>query len=302
MKLSKRTASKSHRVLLFGPPKSGKTELAGNAAEVFDVILVDIENGSDTLLKLPEEWKERIEVISIPDTRSYPMGIETCLKLVKGGKVNICEAHGKVSCAICKAKSAPTQDFEFNALPLTTIVIWDSLTQLTNSAIAHITKNQPDDYKMQHDDWGNLGKLMDMFLSHIQNAPYNTICISHETEVEMEDGKNKLVPTAGTRNFSRNTAKYFDEVVYCEVKNKKHVAASSTTYANNILTGSRSGRIIENSGKASLIPIFKGELCPPSDALGVQQSSTVGTLGSDTPAETALSSLQLLAQSLKEKK
>jgi len=306
MKLSKRTASKSHRVLLFGPPKSGKTELAGNTAEVFDVILVDIENGSDTLLKLPEEWKERIEVISIPDTRSYPMGIETCLKLVKGGKVNICEAHGKVSCAICKAKSAPTQDFEFNALPLTTIVIWDSLTQLTNSAIAHITKNQPDDYKMQHDDWGNLGKLMDMFLSHIQNAPYNTICISHETEVEMEDGKNKLVPTAGTRNFSRNTAKYFDEVVYCEVKNKKHVAASSTTYANNILTGSRSGRIIENSGKASLIPIFKGELCSSAHLNGavtsVNSQHTVTDLQDSTPSEVALSSLQVLAQQLKEKK
>jgi AAA domain len=300
MKLSKKTASKSHRVLLFGPPKSGKTELAGNVAENFDVILVDIENGSDTLLKLPEEWKERIEVISIPDTRSYPMGIETCLKLVKGGKVNVCEAHGKVSCAICKAKGFVTQDFEFNTLPLTTIVIWDSLTQLTNSAIAHITKNQPDDYKMQHDDWGNLGKLMDMFLSHIQNAPYNTICISHETEVEMEDGKNKLVPTAGTRNFSRNTAKYFDEVVYCEVKNKKHVAASSTTYANNILTGSRSGRVIENSGKASLIPIFKGELCPPPNSnVEVAEKPTTQLSGNSTPAETAMTSLQLLAQKMK---
>ena len=75
----------------------------------------------------------------------------------------------------------------------------------------------------------------------------------------MEDGKDKLVPTAGTRNFSRNSAKYFDEVIYCEIKNKRHIAASSTLYNGNILTGSRSGSVLESQENASLIPIFKGE-------------------------------------------
>ena len=72
----------------------------------------------------------------------------------------------------------------------------------------------------------------------------------------MEDGKQRLVPTAGTRNFSRNTAKYFDEVIYCEVKNRKHIAASATTYSGNILTGSRSGVILENEASPSLLQIF----------------------------------------------
>lgn len=259
MKLSQKTACKTRRVLSFGPPKSGKTELAGKCAEEFKLLWFDLENGVDTLMKLPEEWKERIEVISLPDTRSYPIAIETCLKAIKGTKGTICEAHGKWMCPICKQKGDPVVEIELNALGADTIVVFDSLTQLTNSAIAHITKNQPDDYKLTYDDWGNLGKLMDTFLSHVQQAPFNVICISHETEAEMEDGKNKLVPTAGTRNFSRNTAKYFDEVVYCEVKNKKHIAASSTTYNNNILTGSRSGSALETLASPSLIPIFKGE-------------------------------------------
>ena len=102
----------------------------------------------------------------------------------------------------------------------------------------------------------HLGKLMDTFLSHVQNAPFNVVCISHETETEMEDGKVKLVPTAGTRNFSRNTARYFGEVIYCEVKNGKHIAASSTTYSNKVLTGSRSGISLENAPEASLLRIF----------------------------------------------
>jgi hypothetical protein len=287
MKLSQKTASKSHRVLLFGPPKSGKTQLAGETSKEFNLLWVDMENGIDTLLKLPEEQKERIEVISLPDTRSYPIAIETCLKMIKGGKGKICEAHGKWDCPICKKDSKPMVEVELNSLPSDTIVVFDSLTQLTNSAIAHITRGQPDDYKLNYDDWGNLGKLMDTFLSHVQQAPFNVICISHETEAEMEDGKNKLVPTAGTRNFSRNTAKYFDEVVYCEVKNKRHIAASSTLYNGNILTGSRTGAVLEAATEASLIPIFKGEIVIPT------QSPT-----SDTPATAALTGLAALKSKL----
>lgn len=291
MKLSEIKASDAHRVLLFGPPKSGKTELAGKVTTDFDVILVDMEKGSNTLRKLPLAQQARIELISLPDTRSFPIAIETCLKLVKGGPIDLCVLHGKVSCSICKKAEAAFGHYHFNELPLSTIVIWDSLTQLTNSTIAHITKGQDELYKLQTDDWGNLGKLLDTFLSHIQQAPYNTICISHETEVEMEGGKQKLVPTAGTRNFSRNTAKYFDEVVYCEVKNKEHIAASSTTYSNKILTGSRTGfRLEDKAGKASLVPIFKGELPAP-------HSGAIAASG--TPAANSLSALEKLKLRLK---
>lgn len=284
MKLSQKTASKSHRVLLFGPPKSGKTQLAGELSAAFNLIWVDCENGVDTLLKLPISQQEKIEVISLPDTRSYPIAIETALKIIKGGKNDICEIHGKVSCSVCRKDNGLFNTVHLDAIGLDTIVVFDSLTQLTNSAIAHITKNQNDDYKLDYDDWAKLGVLMDTFLSSVQQAKFHVVCISHETEVEMEDGKNKLVPTAGTRNFSRNTAKYFDEVVYCEVKNKKHIAASSTTYNGNILTGSRTGSVLENQAAASLIPIFKGEIIPVTPSAAKQ----------DTPAVAALSGLAAL--------
>ena len=289
MKLSQRVASKSRRILLYGPPKSGKTWLAGNLAQEYNLLWFDLENGVDTLLRLPPEQQEKVEVIAIPDTRSFPIAIETCLKAIKGTAIKICEKHGKVSCAICaKDSSANQTEIELNALGLDTIVVFDSLTQLTNSAIAHITKGQADDYKMQHDDWGNLGKLMDIFLSHVQNAPFHIVCITHENEVEMVDGKDKIVPTAGTRNFSRNVAKYFDEVYYLQVKNGKHIVGSSTTYANNILTGSRGGHVLEKEGEASLIPVFKGE---------VKLSSPATSSGS--PGAVALSALEKLKKGIK---
>lgn len=273
MKLSQRKASKTHRVLLFGPPKSGKTQLAGETSKEFNLIWFDLENGIDTLLKLPTEQQEKVEVVAIPDTRSFPIAIETMLKVIKGGPADVCEEHGKVGCAVCKKNGGAFTSLNLSDLGPDTIVVVDSLTQLTNSAISFITKNQPDDYKLNYDDWGNLGKLMDTFLSHVQQAPFNVICISHETEAEMEDGKTKLVPTAGTRAFSRNTAKYFDEVIYCEVKNKKHIAASSTLYNGNILTGSRTGSMLESQANASLIPIFKGEVVTSNAATNNSQGN-----------------------------
>lgn len=226
-------------IMLFGPPKAGKTRRAGMLAKYKNLIWFDLENGFGTLFQLDAALQERIEVIHIPDNRGVPMAIETMLKTIKGVKVTICEAHGKVACPMCIPKNLPSTTVELNALDNDTCVVVDSCTQLTNSAIANITKGKPDDYKLEYDDWAHLGKLMDTFFSYVQSAPFNVICISHEAEVKMVDKSAKLVPVGGTSNFNRNVAKYFDEVIYCRVQNGKHVLASSTATDNNILTGSR---------------------------------------------------------------
>lgn len=290
MKLSEKISNKAHRVLVYGPPKGGKTELVGRLSEVFNLLFFDLDNGIETLRKLPMSWQERIEVISMPDTRSFPVGIETSLKVIKGGKYSICDAHAKVSCGICKTAAKSFVEVHLNELPHDTIVVFDSLTQLTNSAISHMRKDKDDDYKFDWDDWAKLGILMDTFLSHVQQAGFNIVCISHETEVEMEDGKMKLVPSAGTRNFSRNTARYFDEVIYCEIVNKAHKFSSSSTYSNTVLTGSRTGAVLEasKSPAAALISIFKGEI------------PTYNPMTADTPATTALTALQKLSQKMKD--
>lgn len=277
-KLTSFKSSSAHRCIIYGAPKAGKSLLAGKLAEYYNIIWVDMENGHEVLFQLPEAWQERINLIHLRDTRSYPIGIETCLKMVKG-PVEICHEHGKCSCMLCKkaeCKAAEGQlpeelssihesyfsSVDLNALDNNCVVVFDSLTQLTNSAIAHMTKNKPDDYKLDWDDWGNLGKLLDVFLSHIQQADYNVIVISHETEAETEGKKKTLVPVGGTRNFSRNVAKYFDHVIYAERKNRKHVFASSTTYATTILSGSRTNVALESAEneEASLLQIFKPEL------------------------------------------
>lgn len=283
-KLSTLSPSGTQRVLVYGPPKTGKTELVGRLAEHFNLIWFDIENGHDTLFKLPVEWQERIEVISIPDSRSFPMAAETMLKVIKGGEHQICEEHGKVFCLDCMKQGKPTVKVRLDhTLPRDTVVVVDSLTQLSTSFIAHITKDMAELYKMQTDDWGNLAKLVEIFLSHVQAAKFNVICISHETETDLEDGKTRIVPVSGSRNSSRNTAKYFDHVVYAEVKNGKHQFGSGTLYANGIVTGSRTGATLENMATPSLMDIMKG---------------IVPTNKSMTPGQVAAASLDSLSAAL----
>jgi len=280
MKLNQFKQVGNQTVCLFGPPKSGKSLLAGKLAEHFKVIWFDLENGASVLLQLPVEWQERIELIQIPDTRTFPIAIETMMKVLKGSEVQICERHGKVSCALCKQKNEPTVRVCLNEIDLDTIVVIDSGTQLTNSVMANIARDKDVDYKFEWDDWAKVGTTMDWCLSHIQQARYNVVYITHEAEVELEDGKSKLVPVSGTARFSRNTAKYFGHVVYCEVKNKGHRATSSTTAAVNLLTGSRTGVALEN-GELTLLRIFKPELYPDIEPMQAGNVNTQGAAAVD---------------------
>lgn len=261
-KLSSKKESVYKHIMLFGPPKSGKTLHTGKLAKYKKLIWFDLENGFSTLFQLPAELQDNIELIHIPDTRGVPMAIETMLKVIKGNKVTICEEHGKVfPCTVCvkmfpPPAEIPSTTVELNALDSDSALVVDSCTQLTNSAIANITKLKPDDYKLEYDDWAHLGKLMDTFFSYVQAASFNVVCISHESEVKMVDKTSKLVPVGGTSNFSRNVAKYFDEVIYARVQNGKHILASSTATDNNILTGSRANVDLGKTPDANLIVLW----------------------------------------------
>lgn len=285
MKFSDIEEDSTQRICIFGAPKTGKSQLAGTLAEHgYNLKWFDLENGSSVLRKLSKEAKDRIDLFSLPDTRTYPIAVETMLKVLKGGPNNICDKHGKVGCVLCKKEGGSFSTIDVNTLGPMDILVIDSLTQLANSVMANITRAMDDEYKYDWDDYRKQGTLMDKALSHIQQAKYNVICISHETETEMDDGKKKIVPVAGTTNFSRNTAKYFDHIVHTEVNNKKHKFGSGTGFSLTALTGSRTDVEIEKQteGEASLLPFFNGTI--PKQA--ATQSAESGT--------TSISRLQAL--------
>lgn len=251
MKLSEYRAQSARHILVYGPPKSGKTAAVGKLAEKYKLWYFDLEDSVKTLLNpdmMNPEWLNNVELFRIPDKQTYPMGIETMLKVLKGGKSVICHIHGKVSCPVCaKDPLASQATIDINALSVDKdIVVIESYSQLAESAMNYIMRDaiakDNFDAKAGWDEYGKQGRILERIGSTIQVAPFNIIVVSHETMVEMEDGTKKIVPIGGTSNASKVFAKYFDDVVYCEIVNKSHRLVSSSVAKANVLAGSRSGK------------------------------------------------------------
>lgn len=268
----------TQRVCIYGPPKSGKTQLVSQLAEHFRLKWCDLENGMTPLMKLPADWKKRIDLVKIPDTFELPIAIESMLKIITGAKVVICAKHGKCGCLLCQkdpSQQAMLTTWELNKLGPRDIFVVDSLTQVATSALNWIMRGKGDGSKPERDEWGQLKFIIEKFLSMVQQARFNIVCITHEDEVEMVDGKDKLVPVSGSRNTSRNTAKYFDHVVYCNVTNKKHVFGSATTYAASVMSGSRLDVNIEKLATPSLLPFFEHLLEFPLEVQTVSEAEVL---------------------------
>lgn len=277
------------KILVFGDSKTGKSTLAGMLARMgFYLDWFDLENGYKILRKLPLEIQERVNLFKIPDTKSWPIAIETISKVVKGTKGNICLVHGKMACNVCdkeKSPDYPTEEFDLRTSygPKRILVI-DSGTQLGISAINRVISGQDDTYKAGWEDYRKQGTLLDGVYSHIQQAWYNVIVICHTTQARMEDEtKTKLVPVSGTDNYSRNLAKFFDHVVYCETGLGAHKFGSSTIFRPSILTGSRTDVAIENMKEPNLLPFFDGSISTAKEV-----PSAVATLNSASLKATSL--------------
>mgnify|MGYP006921292447 FL=1 len=266
MKLTDYKQKAARKILVYGPPKSGKTDLVGQLAASKKLWWFDLEDGVKTLLHSPrmkQEWFGNIELFSLPDTQTFPVAVDTLLRVVKGGTSNICHKHGVVGCLSCK-KDAPEA---FTAIDVGTftnddVLVIDSVSQLASSIMNWISKKQIAadnfDYKPGWDEYAKQGFILNRIFSILQQASFNVVCISHEQLVDMEEpGKKKIVPIGGTSEFSKTFAKFFDDVVYCDIVNKKHKAASSSTYSGNIVMGSRSGKELEKMETPNLLELFK---------------------------------------------
>lgn len=267
MKLTDYKESAARKLVIYGDPKTGKTDLVGQLAEFKKLWWFDLDDGVKTLLHSPrmkKEWFDNIELFPLPDTQLFPVGIDTLLKVVTGGARKICHRHGAISCFRC-GKDAPDAFSTIDVTSFTNddVLVIDSGSQLASSIMNHISRKQLatlDDKWMEFspgwDEFKKQGFVSNRIYSILQHAPFNVIIITHPQLVKMEDGKNKIVPIGGTSEYSKEFAKFFDEVIYCEIVNRVHKFASSTTYSGSVILGSRTGKELEKMEKPSLKLFF----------------------------------------------
>lgn len=259
---------RTHSILIYGPPKAGKTELAGTLArvpEIENIYWFDLENGSDTLEdmvrrgKLTPEEAAKITLFKVPDVRDSPVAMETLLKAIcTRAAVEICDDHGRVACPQCKKDGAIFTKFHHASCTPKDAIIIDSLSQASVSAMNMACRNQPVEFKPTWDEYGLQTKWLSDLLTTVQAAQYaNFLCITHDLIIEEAGKSDKVVPLCGTKAFSNTTAKYFGTVIYTEMKMKQHKAGSSTKYNSSTQTGSRLGIELEKEKDPDLSVVLK---------------------------------------------
>lgn len=271
----------NHSILIYGPPKAGKTELVGTAAKIPEVERIfwfDTENGSETIsnMGLTSEEEEKITLWKLPNTRDNPVAIETMLKVFSAkSPVPICHTHGILDCSPCTKTRAPITSFSLGMCSHYDLVVIDSGSELADSALSATMKGKDVMFKPGWDEYGLQGKWLGDILSVVQQAYHtNFVVCTHELVTEDLDGKDKFFPLMGSKPFSMKVAKYFGTVVYVHKKLNKHVAASSSTYRGDILTGSRINAMMEKAIKPDMRQILiEGGILKPK-SIDTQVAST----------------------------
>lgn len=270
-KLSTLPPSYTKRLMVYGPPKSGKSELVSKLAEKHQLLWLDLEQGGDVLWKLPDSFKENIDYIKVNDSPDNRVALSTALLILNGHRGEMCLKHSKFRCQPCTVlankDTKENRGLYFENIDSMTvrqnnskILVIDSLSQIRASIYTHIT-NGDIDYKFEFDDWARLNNGMDQIQAAAQAANWDLVIITHEDEVSLVGSKEtKIVPIGATRNNSRNVAKFYTDIVYTEVRNGSHQAYSRSTQRANLQTGSRSDIDIAKMATPSLLPFFEHRL------------------------------------------
>ena len=253
-----------HHLCEHGEPKTGKSTLAAYLAELgWNLKWLSVDNGHSILHKLSPLAQDRVDLIAIPDTATFPVGMDTFWKCSSGLPGQVCNLHGQWNCSICRSQKLEGPDHwtqvHFNSLdPNQDIVVFDNITACAESAMNFIMHKRAEGSVPGWDEFRAQGIMMNKFLLNLQVAKFNVIAIAQSTQTKLEDGSVSYVPCIGTGPFSgsHNAGQYFDSVLFLNTLNGTHRVGSKSTYKNGVVTGSRTDVAIEDMKVPSLAPFF----------------------------------------------
>lgn len=299
VQFSKIAHSQVHHLCIHGEPKTGKSTLAASLAELgWNLKWLSVDNGHSILHKLSPAAQERVDLITIPDTATFPVGMDTFWKCSSGLPGSVCNQHGQFNCSVCRSQKLEGPEnwtpVSFNTLsPNRDIVVFDNITACAESAMNFIMHKRKEGEVPGWDEFRAQGIMMNKFLLNLQVAKFNVIAIAQPTQSKLEDGTVSYVPCIGTGPFSgsHNAGQYFDSVIFMNTLNGTHRAGSKSTYKNGVVTGSRIDVAIEDMKVPSLatfFPILKiggPEIVTAINPSIVEHDATIQVVSSNTVSE-----------------
>lgn len=248
--------------LIYGDSFTGKTTLAAQLARKYKLIWFDIDSSASRIrASVPQEFWENIEYFEIKDTPQTPVAAKTLAKFFTAkGKVKIFHEDGSINNPLLMKNPAATYtEIDVAALNTDTVIVVDSLTALSDSVMNHFLGGVGEmDFKSKEfKHYDHQGLLLNNIIVGAIRNPAHVVFISHQEELEQEDGSIKLTPTGGTRNFSRKLARKFDHVVHCKLHNRKHCYNSVTVQDHKVIAGSRYEIDVQDFD--SFLNIFSGD-------------------------------------------
>ena len=272
-------------LLIYGPPKTGKTRLAGTIAQVPNIgriVWADLEQGVVTLPfalaadgtpLLTDEELGRIEVLSIGDTllpskgAREKAGMTSVMAVPRAAEVmlKMCTSTIPLHFDNEQNKLVPkatenTISFHLRGMQPNDVLVIDSGSQLANSLFALQELANPE-YKDPRKYWASFYQDANTLMSAIQasHAIVIMICHSQETEPDAELAKrSETLPTFGSVNYSRNVGKYFSTVVHLYLDKRVFKSLSNPITKANVQGGSRYNvdtSRIENPTMADILAI-----------------------------------------------
>lgn len=267
----------------YGAPDSGKTTAAAKFSGKYNLIWFDIDYGFQAALNVIDpDRMGNVIVIRPKDDTMQATGYRTLSNIIDSDRWHkVCVDHGAVNCPTCTRSGGLIQEINLYATDINTILVIDSFTRLADSALSHASGVRKIDErkKMEYSDWDSQGLFLRNILNKAKQLPCHTIVISHEEEVKMPNNRTRIVPIAGTRANSRRISQFADHTIYFDVRNRKHVAYSTTTSLIDVQVGSNNNIELEKGD--DITELFKPK------AITDEVRARVSKLGSLTEEELA---------------
>jgi hypothetical protein len=223
--LAQHQSNEYTKLLLIGHSKAGKTGAMAPLVPNFNLRILDMDNGLDTLKAfVQKDHLERLDSIEYRTLRDQykmtPLG-PVCARPTAFNDALKMLTHWKYDDVDLGAPAEWGPDC---------ILAIDSFTFLSDAAF-NVQEPLVKDPRMAY---GNAQRALEKVLAIIQSDDFqtNVIVTSHIRYIELEDGKKKGFPTSVGEALSPKIPRYFNSVALCEVgpggKRTIQTAATST--------------------------------------------------------------------------